>query len=350
MTSISKKEIIELLSLEGDEQQQLFRRAVDIRDKTVSKNIYFRGLIEFSNICVNDCLYCGIRRSNEKINRFELSMGEVMECVDIMEHSRLSSMVLQSGERRDSSFVDFICSIIDNIKNGYPDMCITLSIGEHKREDYQRMFDAGVSRYLLRIETSNKKHYGMLHPEEMDFDNRLRCLRDLREIGYQVGSGVMINSPLQTIGDLAGDILFLQELDIDMCGMGPYIPCAGSPLDNGSYSPEESLNLGLNMIAVLRIVMPDINIAATTALETLSPNGRELGLNAGANVIMPQFSPQEFREDYMLYNNKPLGSRDYTDFMGQLISMSRACGMNPELRNPGHSIHYKKRMHYGSTC
>jgi len=347
--SFSENEIIELLRLEGEEQKALHAKAAEVRNRSVSDKIYFRGLIEFSNICSNDCLYCGIRRSNTDINRYEMSINAIMGCVDRVSASGISSVVLQSGERNSSSFIDCVLGIIREIKKKYPAMVITLCVGEQERHVYKSFFASGADRYLLRIETSDEDHYRQLHPGNMSFKKRVRCLTDLRDAGFQVGSGVMAASPYQTLKHLAGDILFLNEIDIDMCGMGPYIPHSSSPLPHGYYSSERALNLGLNMISVLRILMPDINIAATTALETLSPVGRELGLMAGANVVMPQFSPPETGKEYMLYNNKPCGHDNCFDLVDCLIRMGEVCGMKPALNEPGNAMHYQRRTRNVST-
>jgi len=349
VTSISKGEIIEALSLEGEEQETLHDEACNLRDETVSNNLYFRGLIETSNICVNDCLYCGIRTSNKKIKHFELTSEEIMHCVDLAAERSLSAVVLQSGERRGPRYADDMAGVVSHIKKAHPAVSMTLSFGELNRDQYQKLYEAGAERYLLRIETSDEKHYRRLHPEEMSFKNRLQCLENLREIGYQIGSGVMINSPFQTLENLADDILFLKNLDIDMCGMGPYIPHEESPLAHLPYAPDKALSLGLNMIALLRTAMPDINIAATTALETLSLHGKELGLLAGANVIMPQFSPPEKRGDYMLYDNKPVAFENYDDLINKLVEAGISCGMTPSLKDPGHSLHFLKRKNYDNT-
>lgn len=216
-------------------------------------------------------------------------------------------------------------------------------MGEQERDVYREFYESGASRYLLRIETSNRLHYEKLHPASMSYDNRIKCLNDLREIGFQVGTGVMINSPYQTPENLADDIIFFTSLDIDMCGMGPFITHSDTPFADSDYSKSESLNLALNMIAVLRIVMPDINIASTTALETLSPEGREMGLLAGANVIMPQFSPFENRVDYMLYNNKPVGTLQGTELIEDIKGRILSLGLKAETEDPGIPLHFIRR-------
>lgn len=343
MTSISREEIVELLSLRGSEQTELHRKASKIRSEYISDNVYIRGLIEFSNICTSDCYYCGIRKSNNDIKRYELSAGEILMAVDEAAGSGLTSIVLQSGERRDSRFISYVVESLRMIKQKYPLMHITLSSGEQERAVYEKFLNAGAARYLLRIETSGEEHYKRLHPAAMSFRERLRSLNDLRESGFQVGTGVMINSPYQTLENLADDIIFFRSFDIDMCGMGPFIPHKGTPFGKINYSAEESLNLGLNMIAVLRIVMPYINIASTTALETLSATGRESGLLAGANVVMPQFSPLLFRSEYNLYDNKPSGAEDSGIFLGSLKDKIRSLGLVPVTDDPGTSIHYLRR-------
>jgi biotin synthase len=343
VTSISKKEIIELLNLRGNEQAELHKNASVIRRDTISDRVYIRGLIEFSNICVNDCYYCGIRKSNKDVKRYELTTDEILSAVDIAADSGLTSVVLQSGERRDRAFISFVSASLRLIKERYSFMVITLSSGEQDREVYEEFYKAGAARYLLRIESSNEDHYNRLHPESMSFNVRIKALNDLRDTGFQVGTGVMINSPYQTVENLAEDLLFFRRVDIDMCGMGPFIPHGGTPFGKVGYSAGESLNLGLNMIAVLRILMPDINIASTTALETLSSTGRESGLMAGANVVMPQFSPFNHRADYNLYSNKPIGFEDSSMFINLLKEKITALGLIPVTGDPGTSIHYIRR-------
>ncbi len=322
----------------------LHKESSEIRRRTISDKIYIRGLIEFSNICVNDCYYCGIRKSNSNVRRYDLTPDQILASVDEAAEAGLISVVLQSGERRDREFTSHLSYSLKMIKQKHPGMLITLSVGEQDKEIYREFFEYGATRYLLRIETSNESHYRKLHPGSMDFGKRVQCLHDLREIGFQVGTGVMVNSPFQTLGNLADDILFFSSLDIDMCGMGPYIPHGETPFAAQEYFPEESLNLGLNMIAVLRKVMPDINIASTTALETLSPEGRELGLLAGANVVMPQFSPYACRGDYVLYDNKPQGVMECREFLELMKERIAEMGLIPVIGDPGLSAHFLMRV------
>lgn len=341
--SISKQEIIELLALRGEEQAELHRKSSAARRDSVSDRIYIRGLVEFSNICVNDCCYCGIRSSNKTVKRYELTPDEILSCVDEAASAGLTSVVLQSGERSGSGFISYILKFIRLIKEKYPDMGITLSCGEQDRSVYKEFYDSGVTRYLLRIETSDEDHYKKLHPESMKFSKRIKALKDLKETGFQVGTGVMVNSPFQTPEILAEDILFFKEFDIDMCGMGPFIPHSSTPFADIGFSSENNFNTTLNMIAVLRLVMPFINIASTTALETLSPGGRESGLTAGANVIMPQFSPFSKRGDYGLYDNKFTGPEDSRSFIAALAERIQELGLIPAPQEPGTSIHYIRK-------
>lgn len=332
-----------MLRLSGSEQAELHRMAFSVRNKSLSNRVYFRGLVEFSNICVNDCFYCGIRKSNGNVRRYEMSPEEILATADIVAGNGITSIVLQSGERRDRRFIDSLVKTLTIIKDRYPHMGITLSAGEQERSVFEEFFAAGAERYLLRVETSDEEHYGRLHPPDMSFRNRVRCLEYLRETGFQVGTGVMINSPYQTVENLARDIMFLKSFDIDMCGMGPFIPHGETPFARYEYDAEKSLNLGLNMISVLRLAMPDINIASTTALETLSSEGRELGLLAGANVVMPQFSPAVNRREYMLYDNKPAGETPPDELMDTLKRKINAIGMVPEMEDRGDSRHFITR-------
>lgn len=347
--SMDKKEIINLLQVRGKEQKQLHAKAARIRQEHVTDNVYFRGLIEFSNICMNDCYYCGIRKSNRTITRYTLSEKEILSCVDFCNTAGYSSVVLQSGERENQSFIDYITHISQTIHQKYPEMAITLCIGELHNESYQQLFDAGVERYLLRIETTNENHYKKLHPEEMSFKNRINCLTTLKKIGFQVGTGVMIGSPYQTLQNLAEDILFMKEFAIDMVGMGPYIPHQEA-LISATIDKEESIQLSLNMIAVLRILMPDINIAATTALQALNPVGRELGLKAGANVIMPLITPEKYRQSYKLYEGKPCLDESDGQCLTCITSRIQNIGLVPAFNKRGDSLHFKKREEITSLC
>lgn len=268
-----------------------------------------RGLVEISNICRKNCLYCGIRRGNHRTGRYELSSEDVLKAAEFAYVQGYGSIVIQGGERTDRAFIDKITSILLEIKRRWP-LGITLSLGEQPREVYQEWFEAGAHRYLLRIETSARELYEKIHPLDSThrFDVRLQALRDLRICGYQVGTGVMIGLPFQTMCHLADDLLFFKSMDIDMCGMGPYLEHSGTPLYRfrGMLAPKEvRLELSVKMVALLRLLMPDINIAATTAMQAIDPYGREMAIKAGANVLMPNLTIPEVREEYEIYQNKP---------------------------------------------
>ena len=309
--SFSKDDIITLLQAEGEDRTTLFKKAAEIRDQNIGKKVYFRGLIELSNRCSKNCLYCGIRAGNTKTNRYVVTKEEVLECAKYAYEERYGSVVIQSGERSDKAFVELIEDILHEIKklsNG--NLGVTLSLGEQTEETYRRWFNAGGHRYLLRIEASNEELYHKIHPIDKihDYQARLECLNVLRKVGYQVGTGVMIGLPFQSLSDLADDLLFFKKLDIDMCGMGPFIEHEDTPLYQftDQLLPKiERFNLSLKMVAILRIIMKDVNIAATTAMQTLDPAGREKAIRVGANIIMPNLTPVKYREDYLLYEDKP---------------------------------------------
>jgi len=285
----------------------LYERAYAAKRRSVGNCVYFRALIEFSNRCGKNCLYCGIRSGMTELDRYTLGEADIMRMAHWADEARYGSLVLQSGERHDPEFVAMVERVVQRIK-AETKLGITLSIGEQTRQTYARWRSAGAHRYLLRIETSNPELYRSLHPADHSFADRLACLNSLRATGYQVGTGVMIGLPGQSLEDLARDIFFFRDMDVDMIGMGPYIPHAGTPL--GQAAPPipdvaRRLRLTLNMIAVTRLMLPDLNIAATTALQALAPRGREFGLQVGANVIMPNVTDTEYRDGYQLYDNKP---------------------------------------------
>jgi len=262
--------------------------------------IFVRGLIEISNICKNDCLYCGIRRSNKACDRYRLTREQILDCAHEGYELGFRTIVMQGGE--DGYFTDdVLCGIVRDIKNRYPDVAVTLSMGERSRESYRRLFDAGADRYLLRHETATKSHYEKLHPAAMSFDNRMRCLKDLHEIGYQTGCGFMVGSPFQTSADLARDLKFIEEFRPEMCGIGPFIPHKDTDFKN---EPAGTVELTCYLLSILRLIQPNLLLPATTALGTIDPTGREKGILSGANVVMPNLSPANVREKYMLYDNK----------------------------------------------
>ena len=275
-------------------------RADELRKSVYGTDVYLRGLIEFTNYCKNNCYYCGIRCGNSKADRYRLSQDEIMTCCKEGYRLGYRTIVLQGGE--DPYYKDEdICRIVSGIKKDYPDCAVTLSIGEKSRASYQAYFDAGADRYLLREETSNEAHYRKLHPEGMSMTRRQECLFDLKEIGFQVGAGFMVDSPYQTTEDIIADLRFLEKLQPDMIGIGPYVTHSDTPF--AAY-PSGSVDKTLRLISILRIIFPYVLLPATTALGTMDPIGREKGLKAGANVIMPNLSPTDVREKYALYDNK----------------------------------------------
>lgn len=315
-TDFSHDDLVTLLSAEGDERQQLFQRAQSVKLQTVGNKVYFRGLVEFSNICAKDCLYCGIRKSNEKVIRYEASDDEILEACRFAWENRFGSVVLQSGELSSPVFVKRIDLLLRKIKQlSNNELGITLSCGEQSLETFRQWRESGAHRYLLRIESSNPELYRKIHPENdfHSFDRRLQALNDLKAADYQVGTGVMIGLPFQTIQDLANDLLFLKQTDVDMVGMGPYIEHEDTPLYDSRRSlktKQERFDLALKMVATLRLLMPDINIAAATALQAIDPAGREKALTIGANIIMPNLTSIKYRKEYQLYEDKPCLDED----------------------------------------
>ena len=302
--------------------KELFASAVDIREKAYGKDVYIRGLIEISSYCKNDCYYCGIRKSNDKAQRYRLSREEILECCVTGYDLGFRTFVLQGGE--DPYFTDErICGIVSEIKEKFPGCAVTLSLGEKSRESYQQYFDAGADRYLLRHETAGADHYKKLHPEDLSQEHRMQCLQDLKEIGYQVGSGFMVGSPYQKTEDLISDLRFLQELQPDMIGIGPFITHQDTPFREFTSG---ELTLCLRMVAILRHLFPEVLLPATTALGTIHPNGRELGLLAGANVVMPNLSPVGVREKYSLYDNKICTGEEAAECRGCLENRVASAG------------------------
>lgn len=299
--NLSRKEWISLISNRSDAlADELFAEARTVRQQSYGNTIYIRGLIEFTNYCKNDCLYCGIRKSNGNAKRYRLSKKEILSCCKIGYELGFRTFVLQGGE--DGYFTDErLCEIVASIKDLYPDCAVTLSVGEKSRESYQALFDAGADRYLLRHETFDFTHYGKLHPESLSAKHRQQCLWNLKETGYQVGTGFMVGSPYQTAENLADDMLFIKQLNPQMVGIGPFIPHHDTPFKDKEAG---SLELTLFMLGLLRLMLPKVLLPATTALGTIHPNGRELGISAGANVIMPNLSPVDVRQNYLLYDNK----------------------------------------------
>ena len=313
---MNNKELIQKLNrghhLDAGEWEQLFvtyteedrefaaEIARTIAVEKFGKKVFFRGIVEFTNICKNDCLYCGIRKSNCNVNRYRLDVESIMACCAAGYENGFRTFVLQGGE--DGWFTDErMVEIVSRIRKEYPDCAITLSLGERSRESYEKLFEAGADRYLLRHETADEEHYGILHPENLKLSNRMRCLRDLKEIGYQTGCGIMVSSPGQTPQTLAKDMLFMEEFQPEMIGVGPFLPHKDTPFRN---EEKGSVSLTLFILALCRIMLPDVLLPATTALGTANSGGRKQGVLHGCNVIMPNLSPDDVRKNYMLYDNK----------------------------------------------
>lgn len=338
-TSISRNaytesDIESMLQASGTDQERLRQHAIEVMHREVGDLVYYRGIIEFSNICSSDCYYCGIRKSNRKVSsRYELSEQQIVSTALWCAEQGYGSVVLQSGERRDPRFLDLVERVIRQIKvrsvsEALPrGLGITLSIGEQSLETYQRLYDAGAHRYLLRIETTDERLFSEIHPRQQRIETRLQALKDLSAAGYQVGTGVMIGLPGQSLRSLAQDILFFRDSDIDMIGMGPYIVHPDSAMaERGMIDRQELLGLSFNMIAATRIVLQDVNIAATTALQALVPDGREQGLSYGANVTMPNLTPTEVRPGYQLYAGKPCLDESKQECRGCLLRRIRSIG------------------------
>jgi biotin synthase len=297
LQNLSREEFAQVLLCDDE---YLFERARIKAVEIYGRNIYLRGLIEFTNYCKNNCFYCGIRAGNKKIERYRLSQAQILECCKNGYELGFRTFVLQGGE--DSHFTDeILINIIKEIKTSYPDCAVTLSIGERGSESYELLRKAGADRYLLRHETANNAHYRILHPEEMSPENRKNCLNNLKKLGYQTGCGFMVGSPHQTMEHIIDDLIFIKEFKPHMVGIGPFIPHSDTPYKNekpGDMRP------ALNIIAILRLMQPNLLIPATTALGTINDWGREMGILAGANVVMPNLSPADVRRKYMLYDNK----------------------------------------------
>lgn len=276
------------------------RLANDARQRVFGNAIYIRGLVEFTNFCRCNCLYCGIRRDNRDVRRYRLSDEQILTCLEDGYAAGFRTLVLQGGE--DAYATDeWLCGLLQAIKSRHPDVAVTLSVGERSRESYRRLREAGADRYLLRHETASPEHYARLHPAGQTFDNRMRCLRDLQELGFQVGCGFMVGSPFQDNGCLARDLHFIQEFRPQMVGIGPFIPHHATPF---RAEPSGNIETTLLLLSLLRLALPKLLLPATTALATLDPHGRERGILAGANVVMPNLSPREVRDSYALYDHK----------------------------------------------
>ncbi|MBE5935726.1 MAG: [FeFe] hydrogenase H-cluster radical SAM maturase HydE [Lachnospiraceae bacterium] len=313
---MNNKEIINLLHKSGELSKELWIKLLEsytdvdrtyaaklarkVADDVYGKNVYIRGLIEFSNYCKNDCYYCGIRANNKCVDRYRLTQDEILECCNNGYKLGFRTFVLQGGE--DLTYSDeWYETVIKSIKEKYSDCAVTLSIGERSRESYEKWFKAGADRFLLRHETITNEHYRSLHPENLKLDNRIRCLKDLKDIGYQVGCGIMVGSPYQNMEHIANDMIFMKEFQPNMVGVGPFIPHKDTPFKD---MPAGSYELTLFLLSLIRLMLPKVLLPATTALGTIKDGGREEGILSGANVVMPNLSPKLVRDKYMLYNNK----------------------------------------------
>lgn len=320
---LSLEEYEYLLTHRTTEAAALLRQqAVTVRQNIYGTDIYIRGLIEISNYCKNDCLYCGIRRSNRDCQRYRLTPEDILLCCAEGYALGFRTFVLQGGE--DAYYTDeLLCSLLHNIKEKYPDCAVTLSLGERSRESYQRLFDAGADRYLLRHETADASHYSRLHPQELSYENRIRCLRDLKDIGYQVGCGFMVGSPYQTSEHLAKDLKFVESFQPDMCGIGPFIPHVATQF---RAEPAGTVELSCYLLSILRLIRPNLLLPATTALATIHPQGREQGILSGANVVMPNLSPVAVRKKYLLYDNKAIDEGESAQGLSTLYTQMSSIG------------------------
>jgi biotin synthase len=352
---LTKEDLIVLLGLTDEENVNLLKKqAYSVMKCYNGENVYLRGLIEFSNYCTFDCYYCGIRKSNNKIERYILDKNKIVETAKWCAAKGYGSLVLQSGERSDSEFVDFVTAVVatikdetksENLPNG---LGITLCVGEQTKETYKRFFDAGAHRYLLRIESSNPELFSKIHPPAQSFAKRLQALNELKDCGFQVGTGIMIGLPEQTLSHIADDIIFFREKDIDMIGMGPYIVHKDTPMSH--YEPyynmkkKEMYLLVLKTIAVTCLYSKNVNIAATTALQAMYSFGREQALLFGANVIMPLLTPREVREQYTLYEGKPCTDELSSDCFECVVQRIESTGRKVGLNDWGDSPHFFERQ------
>ena len=348
--AFSKENIISLLESKGEDRSLLFKKSAEIKEKYIGNKVWFRGLIEFSNICSKDCLYCGIRKGNKNLTRYNLSDEEILAAAEFAYTNRYGSIALQSGELESSLVTGRIENLLYRIKElSDGKLGVTLSVGEQEPEIYKKWYDAGAHRYLLRVEATSQTLYNKIHPNDSkhDFNRRLSCLKSLQDIGYQTGTGVMIGLPFQTMDDLAGDLLFMKEFNIDMCGMGPYIEHADTPLimHSEELMPlKERFDLTLKMIAMIRVMMPDINIVAATALQAIDPIGREKAVKIGANILMPNITPGKYRDSYKLYDNKPCTDDSAEDCQSCLEARVSLADAEVIYSEWGDSKHYSERI------
>ncbi|MGE0079107.1 MAG: [FeFe] hydrogenase H-cluster radical SAM maturase HydE [Bacteroidales bacterium] len=347
--NLTKEDIVALLATTGDEKTQLFTKAAEIKEKYVGRKVFFRGLIEMSNICSKNCLYCGIRAGNNQVQRYTLTDSEVIDAAKFAWENKYGSIAIQTGEVSTQNYIERIENLLEKISIATNnELGITLSLGEQTEQTYRRWFNKGGIRYLLRIESSNRELYSKLHPNDIhhSYDERIACLKSLRKVGYQVGSGVMIGLPFQTLEHLAEDLLWIKKMDIDMVGMGPYVEHPDTPLYQykDSLLPlKERFDLALKMTALLRIIMKDINIAAPTALQAIDSLGREKAIKVGANIVMPNITPGAYRNDYKLYENKPCIDDAADDCKNCLEARIQLTGDEIGYGEHGNSKHFYNR-------
>lgn len=320
---VSKLELVYLLeNITDDEAEILRKKAQATALESFGNKVYIRGLIEISSICKNDCYYCGLRRSNKNAVRYRLTKEQILDCCEQGYALGFRTFVMQGGE--DGYYTDeILCDIVKTIKSLYPECAITLSLGERGAESFKKLYEAGADRYLLRHETANAEHYNKLHPMEMSLETRKNSLYELKKIGFQTGAGFMVGSPYQTYETLAEDLLFLKDLDPQMCGIGPFLPHKDT-----TFKDEQggSVRLTLILLALVRIMLPNVLLPSTTALGTADSNGREMGILHGANVVMPNLSPKEHRKDYMLYDNKIATGDEAAESIRKLSERFKAIG------------------------
>lgn len=349
--TLSKSDLVTLLSVKSPEAtRMILDKAYQVKTETVGRKVYLRGLIELTNICAKNCLYCGIRAANTKVERYTLSTDEVLQAAEFAWKNGFGSLVIQTGEQVSKAFTNTVEDLLVRIhEKTNHELTITLSCGEQDLEVYKRWKNAGADRFLLRIETTNRALYYKIHPQDENhsFEKRIEALKNLQLAGFQAGTGVMIGLPEQTIEDLADDLIFFKTMDIDMIGMGPFIEHADTPLYDKTHllwPADERFRISLLMLSLARITMPDINLASSTALETLDSLGRQKGLLAGANVVMPNLTPVTSRKKYLLYNNKPNLDKDAALSADTLQKIIAEIGEVIGFNEAGSSLHFKNRI------
>ena len=349
--NFNKQILTEYLQASGQKQQELFRLARQIKEEVFGQRVWFRGIIEFSNICKNDCYYCGIRRGNLKQTRFQMSLKEIDDCLKFIKDADYGSVVFQSGELVSKKFKGELLKIVKLTHKKYPDLGITVSCGEQAYEYLKKLKVAGASRYLLRIETANEKLYKKLHPSSMSWQKRFQCLKDLKKLNYQVGTGVMVGLPGQTDEDLIVDLKFFVDNKFDMFGIGPYVIHKDTPLASNHEiqtwwreNKEKNFNKFLNFLALLRILLPTVNIAAATAADVFHPLGRIKVLEIAGNIIMPSVTPKNYRDKYLLYQDKPCVDEDARKCLGCISLKIKKAGLEPIFGQQGNSPFYKQKM------